>query len=360
MTTTAELGRIANSMVRQEFGGTEIHAMHETAAAAVAKQAEAETNARYIMAMRNPRDIEDFRDRLLKECSRPYFVNTSLKSGTLLKYAVPRGKELDPATGKWEQKFIEGLSIRFVEVALRCFKNVMTQTTVVFESDHVRIVQVTVTDLENNIPFSQAIAIHKTVERKGFKQKGSNVWGPPMGRKVISERMNTDSEPTYLVEATEEETFAKQNSLISKTIRTLALRLLPGDIVEEALATAENMITAKDVKDPDAAKREIVDAFSTQLSIGAKDLTVLLGHPLDILSPAELKMLRGVFSAIKSGEASWHEILANAGTEVETQGKDSKSAMEEKLRQAQDSQKQKPSEHGGLNQANRTTIQRND
>jgi hypothetical protein len=326
------------AITRQEFGGTELRAITETAAAALAKQAEAETQARYIMAMRNPRDIDLFRDALIKECSRPYFVDDMLKSGTMLKYSVPRGKEQN-AQGQWEQKYIEGLSIRFVEVALRCFKNVSTQTMVVFESDDTRIIQVTVTDLENNIPYSQAIVVPKTSERKGFKNK--NVWEPPKGRKVISERINVGGEPTYLVEATEDEVLAKQNALISKTIRTLALRILPGDIVEEAASVAEQMIKEKDAKDPDSAKRAILDAFSRKLSIGPKELAAYLGHDLAVLSPKELTELRGVFTALSNGEKTWHEIMATVHEEQneKSQQDATKATMAEKLRQTQADQK---------------------
>jgi hypothetical protein len=343
MATTTEMATIKNGgagVFRQEFGASETRSQNETAAMAIAKQAETETNARYVMAIRNRRVIEDFRADLLKECKRPAFVNEDLQSGTLLRYAVPRGKEQN-SKGDWVQKFIEGPTIRFVEVALRCFRNVYTQSPVIYESEDMRIINVTVTDLENNIAYSQAVVVNKTVERKGFKVKAANgfTWEPPKGKTVLSKRENSEGEQTYLVLATEDEVTAKQNALISKTARTLAMRLLPGDVVDEAMDVIEQTIKDKDAADPDGAKRKIIDAYA-KLNIGPKDLTALLGHTLDVISVAEMQTLRKVLVALSNGETTWHTVLQSSENPEGGSGEAAKNGMADKLKTMQQEQKQ--------------------
>jgi hypothetical protein len=62
------------AITTQGFAETAIKPYSETAASAIAAREEAEIQARYIMALRRPRDTENFRVALLKECKRPGFA----------------------------------------------------------------------------------------------------------------------------------------------------------------------------------------------------------------------------------------------------------------------------------------------
>jgi hypothetical protein len=57
---------------------------HETAASAVATQARAMVEARFTIALARPRDVSQFRARLLKDCERPGFADVAI-------YQLPRG-----------------------------------------------------------------------------------------------------------------------------------------------------------------------------------------------------------------------------------------------------------------------------
>ena len=62
--------------VTQEFGSTSSSlAVVETASAAVAAQSKAMVEARYIMAMQRPRNWDQVRQDLIKECRRPSFAH---------------------------------------------------------------------------------------------------------------------------------------------------------------------------------------------------------------------------------------------------------------------------------------------
>jgi len=202
---------------------------------------------------------------------------------------------------------IEGPSIRFVEQALRCYRNVSTEVTTVYDDDRLRICRVVVLDLEANDGFASEVQVSKTVERRGFAGRDGNS-EPPKGRQVLGERVNTSGDTLYIVAATDDEVITKQNALISKAVRTLGLRLLPGDIVEEAQAVIIATVKKEIIDDPVAAKRKLIDSFA-EFSVLPGDLEAWAGKPIDRLQPTEIAQLRKLWAAIRDGEATWEAVM---------------------------------------------------
>ena len=129
-----------------EMGG-QPHALagvHETAISASAAQARASVEARFVMALHRPRDIDNVRVRLLKECKRPGFAEVA-------RYSRPIGNTK-----------IEGPSIRFAEAAIRHMGNIDAQAHTIYDSAENRILRVEVTDLETNATYSKEITVRKT------------------------------------------------------------------------------------------------------------------------------------------------------------------------------------------------------
>lgn len=269
----------AGQTVTEGFGNTSMMVGAETAQSAVAAQARAIIESRYIVAMQRPRDFDLVRDRILKECKRPRFADVA-------RYLKPVGKG------------IEGPSIRFAEMALRCMGNATADSAVIYEDTRKRIIRVTVTDLESNLPYSNDIMIDKTVERSKVRD----------GQTLVSTRTNSYGKTVYIVEATEDDLLNKQNALVSKALRTLILRILPGDILEEAMDQVIATQRDRDAKDPDEARKRLADAFSA-LGVKPSDLKQYLGHELAATSPAEMVELRAVYAAIRDGEATWKDTL---------------------------------------------------
>jgi hypothetical protein len=277
----------------------------ELAASASAAMAKAEIECAYVMAYKRPRNYDDVRTKILTACKRPVFAES-------VEYSKPIGK-----------KFINGPSIRFVEVALQASGNIRINTQVLYEDDKIRKVMVSLTDLETNLPYSKEIAIEKTVERSYVKE----------GQTVISQRINSSGKPTYLVAATEDEMLVKQGSLESKTLRTLGLRVLPRDIVDEAMQTARET-RSKSAGDPLAAKNKIVDGFAT-LGIKPSELEKYLGKPLVQILPADLDNLRVIFATIRDGEAIWSDYLEDAEPKTDEKPLEEKpkSGLKDKLKE---------------------------
>jgi len=262
-------------------------ALTESVSVAVAAQVKASVEARYLMALRQPRNWLDVRSKLLAECKRPAFAIAA-------RYKKPIGN-----------KSVEGASIRFVEAALRCMTNILVETPVLFDDDTQRIVRVTVSDLEANLSYQLDIHVAKTVERKT----------PREGQDVLGSRVNTQGGTVYIVRATEDDLIVKQAALISKAIRTLGERLLPADIRDDGMEVCIATEKASDAEDPKAALKKLVDAFDS-IAVRPSELERFVGHPLDQTSPAEVRRLRAFFRAIEEGEATWAQILELAGPGV--------------------------------------------
>lgn len=269
---------------REDFSGTSTTlSVQETASTAIAAQSKAMVESRYIMAMRNPRNWDQVRLDIIAECKRPAFANN--KSAY---YKKPIGQGA------------EGLGIRFVEVALRCMKNVLIETNMIFEDDQKEIHRVSVTDLESNVTYPLDIKVTKTVERSKPSDDGS----------YISARKNSFGKITYTVTAQDDDLLNKRGAMISKAVRTLGLRIIPGDLCDEAEAIIKKIRLDNAAQDPGAERKRIVDAFS-DIGVNAVDLVAYLGHPIDQCSPAQLVDLRGIYGAIKDGEATWKTVMEN-------------------------------------------------
>lgn len=269
------------ALVRTGFEGTETLARGETVSTALAEQAKAAIQARYVMAKHNPRDMMIVQQRIMMECKRPGFAQVA-------RYSKPIGK-----------KPIVGFSIRFAEAAVRHMGNALMETAIIYEDGEKRLVRVTVTDLESNTTYPAEIMIQKSVERKFVKE----------GQVVIGKRANSYGDTVYLVEANEDELLVKQQALVSKAMRTNILRLIPGDILDDAEAQIAHTLNDADAKDPTAARKGLVEAFN-RVGVTAAHLAEYLGHAVDAATQEEMNELRLVGSSIKEGETTWAEALA--------------------------------------------------
>jgi translation initiation factor IF-1 len=252
----------------------------ETQGSAMAARATAEVQARHIMAIQRPRNLELVRTRMLEHCKRPGFAMVS-------EYSKPVGG-----------KAIVGPSIRFVETALSEFGNAVVDSTVTFDDDTKRITRISVINLESNFTWYDDAIAEKFVERRFVKE----------GDEVLGSRKNTYGDTVFKVRATEDDFANKAAAAISKKARNGGLRILPADLVDEWIHACRETRKHADAQDPAAAKRRVIDAF-VELGITPVDLEMFLGHPIAQVSPAELDELRGAHAAVKDGEAKWLDII---------------------------------------------------
>lgn len=260
--------------------GLALAAGGETASTAAAVQAKTQVEARYMMAMHNQRSVMQVRRRLLDACQRPRFAQTA-------RYAKPVGGG---------QKIV-GWSIRFAEECARCLGNLLVESAVIFDDPSIRLVRVMVTDLETNLTYPVDVTVVKTVERKFLKK----------GQAALRQRINSNGEPVYIVEATDDDILNKQNALVSKAMRTAILRVMPADILEEAEEKVLDTLATEDAKDPASKAKAIADAFYG-FGVEPTQLEKLLGKSLAMVNAAEVTLLRTWATALKDGETTWREI----------------------------------------------------
>jgi hypothetical protein len=248
-----------------------------------------QVQSRYAIARKFPRDIEGVRQRMLRECQRPSFCMPDPKKNgsSVAIYRVPRGGSN-----------IEGVSIRFAEMAARNFGNLGIDVQQVGEDQTQRIYLVTATDYETNLVSTEIVNVPKTIERKFTKD----------GDLVVSRRTNSKGETIATIIATDDDIAMKRNALLSKARRNLILGFIPGWLIEESIEEIRETARKKDAEDPDAAKRKIFDAFAT-VGVTVQHLNEYLGHSGQ-LQPKELEDLRGYFGAIREGHTTWAEVVA--------------------------------------------------
>lgn len=272
---------VNGALVKRDGLGGAIERHHETATAAAASRAQAAIQARYVMAMQRPRDRDQVRVDLLRECRRPSFA-------AVARWVRPQGR-----------KEISGWSIRFVEAAIRCMRNINSDVTTLYDDAEKRIVRCSVIDYESAVEWTKEITIEKTKERRDLRD----------GDVPLGTRKNSYGDTVYLLPATDDEVRVKEAALVSKELRTLGLRMIPGDLLDEAAAVVVETIRSEDAKDPDEAKRKIIDGYA-QLGIRPADLVEYMGgKPLDQLTLDDMLELRGVFAAVRDGER-WADICA--------------------------------------------------
>ncbi len=251
----------------------------ETASAVLAAQAKALVEARFTIANYRPRDIDAVRERLMRECARPSFAAVAI-------YRKPIGEG------------VEGPSIRFAEAAIQAMGNLAIDTPAIYDDGEKRILRVTVADMETNVTHSKDVTIQKRVERRKLAE----------GQVAIKTRVNSRGQPVHLVEATDDEILNTENALVSKALRTTGLRLVPGWLIDECMAAVRTTRAKEHAADPNAAKRKLLDAFRG-VGVTADQIKAWLNHPADTLSPAELEELRGIYTALKDGDAKWSEVM---------------------------------------------------
>ena len=303
MTTDVLKQPAGNVTMRQGLGGQEAQFQGDLAAISAAAAAKAEIEARFSMAMMQPRSYKSARDRIMEDAKRPTTAAIAL-------YHKPQGKKKNAETGRWEQQFIDGLSVRFLESAIRNWGNMHVVSRITHDDAEKQIIAVGVLDLEANNGYVQDAVIQKTVERSS-----------PDGRVVRGERENVYGKAVYIVVATEDELRQKVGAERSKLIRDIGQRLIPRELLEEARELIDETVASDMVQNPEAAKKKIFDGFA-KLGVTQEALMEYVGRRLEDLPSTEIADLRALYNGLKDHEFTWAEAvkLKNADPEAAEEG----------------------------------------
>lgn len=237
-------------------------------------RAVAEVQAALVIAASRPRNELRARDRLLQACQR-----VNLASGALYQYS--RGGTA-----------VSGPSIRLAEAAARSWGNMTYGFRELSRRTGESECEAFAWDLETN---TKAVRQFSVRHRRDTKKGGYDL---------------TDERDIY-------ELMANQ---AQRRVRAAILEIIPGDIMEDAVAECEKTMHAN-VGNVAEAAAKLIQAFA-DMGIPRESVEKRLGHRIDAIQPAQIIAFRKIYASIKDGMSEpkdWFDLPANDTPEPATQ-----------------------------------------
>ena len=237
-------------------------------------RAVAEVQAALVIAASRPRNELRARDRLLQACQR-----VNLASGALYQYS--RGGTA-----------VSGPSIRLAEAAARAWGNMTYGFRELSRRTGESECEAYAWDLETN---TKAVRQFSIRHRRDTKKGGYDL---------------TDERDIY-------ELMANQ---AQRRVRAAILEIIPGDIMEDAVAECEKTMKAN-VGNITEAAAKLVQAFA-DMGIPREAVEKRLGHRIDAIQPAQIIAFRKIYTSIKEGMSEpkdWFELPTETGAESPAQ-----------------------------------------
>jgi len=238
------------------------------------QRAVAEVQSAIILAKKFPRNQIEAMDRILTACQRPTLAEQAL-------YSYSKGGTE-----------ITGPSIRLAEALAQNWGNLQFGIRELEQRAGESTVETFAWDVETNTKQVKTFQIRH--ERHTKKGKYSL------------------EDPRDIYELT-----ANQGA---RRLRACILGVIPGDVVEAAVAQCEATLKAKADTSPEAMKK-LIEAFEI-FKVTKEQIEKRIQRRLDAITPAQIVALRKIYNSLKdgmSGPADWFEQPeAEAGKEGET------------------------------------------
>jgi len=227
------------------------------------QRAISEVQGAIVLAKRFPRNQIECLDRIATACQRPGLAEQAL-------YSYSRGGTE-----------ITGPSIRLAEAIAQNWSNLQFGVKELEQRNGESTVEAYAWDVETNVKQVKTFQVkHERHTKKGSYKL---------------------EDPRDIYEAV-----ANQGA---RRLRACILGIIPGDIIDSAVAQCENTLKAKADTSPDALKK-LVDAFAT-FSVTKEQIEKRIQRRLDTITPAQLVNLRKIYNSLKDGMsvmADWFEV----------------------------------------------------
>ena len=247
-----------NQMVKNPFQQTAVSEVLPNTMTEVKSQREAsEIQAMVFMAKQFPRNQIQAADRILNACTRQTLADSAV-------YSYPRGGQN-----------VEGPSIRLAEVLAQNWGNLDFGIRELSQENGVSTVEAYAWDLETNVRQAKVFQVaHKRMAKGGTKTL-------------------TDPRDIY-------EMVANQGS---RRLRACILSIIPGDIVEAALAQCSVTQAASVGATPEEIKETIRKLTATmgKFGITAENIQDRYQCRLEAIRPAQIVELRKIYTSLKDG-----------------------------------------------------------
>lgn len=247
-----------NQMVKNPFQQTAVsEALPNTMTEVKAQREASEIQAMVFMAKQFPRNQIQAADRILNACTRQTLADSAV-------YSYPRGGQN-----------VEGPSIRLAEVLAQNWGNLDFGIRELSQENGVSTVEAYAWDLETNVRQAKVFQVaHKRMAKGGAKTL-------------------TDPRDIY-------EMVANQGS---RRLRACILSIIPGDIVEAALAQCSVTQAASVGATPEEIKETIRKLTATmgKFGITAENIQDRYQCRLEAIRPAQIVELRKIYTSLKDG-----------------------------------------------------------
>jgi hypothetical protein len=220
---------------------------------ATAQREIAEVQAAMAIAKRFPRNQMKALDRILTACQRPTLAEVAL-------YSYARGGTE-----------ISGAGIRLAETIVQQWGNIDFGIRELDQRIGESTVQAYAWDLETNTRQTKTFQVK---HRRHTKKGGYNLEDP---RDIY-------------------EMVANQGA---RRVRACILGIIPGDVVEAAVAQCEQTLKAKADISPDAVKK-MVEVFAG-FGVNQQQIEARIQRKIESITPAQIISLRKVFNSLKDG-----------------------------------------------------------
>lgn len=237
------------------------------------------------VAKRFPRDERISMDKLLNACMRQGLAEQAV-------YDYTRGGTP-----------VSGASIRLAEAAARAWGNLRYGYK---EISHDKVSTTCLAyayDLESNLRAERTFTVSHVRHTKGSK----------------GDYLLTDPRDIYEIVANN----------AARRIRACILELLPGDVIDAAVAQCEETMKAQADVSPDGVKK-MADAFRQKFGVSKAQIEARIQRRLDAITPAQVVALRKIFVSLKDGMSTkdeWFDpnVVDTSATDVKSENADAPS-----------------------------------
>lgn len=228
-------------------------------------------------AKKYPRSLQQFKKRAIE------MATIDEETAEKCLYRRPVGKEINPKTGKMEQKFAEGMSIRMAEIVGACYGNLRVKAFMVEENPRYVKACGQAIDLETNFA-SSSEAMESCIDKMG---------------RPYSERTRILTGKVALSKARRDATFQVVPRALARPVEAAVRSLLMGDT---------KMLSKR---------RELAVGWISKLGIDPMRVYEALGIAGEAeIGIDQLETLTGLKTAIKDNETTIDEAFPDAKTEA--------------------------------------------
>jgi len=251
------------------------------------QRALAEVQSAIVLAKKFPRNPIEAMDRILVSCQRQSLAEQAV-------YSYARGGSS-----------ISGPSIRLAEAIAQSWGNIQFGIKELEQRNGESTVQTYAWDMENNTRQEKTFQ----VKHERFTKKGKYKLEDP--RDIY-------------------ESVANQGA---RRLRACILGVIPGDVIDAAVAQCEDTMKAKADTSP-AAIKKLVEAFES-FKVTKEQIEKRIQRHIDAITPAQIVSLKKIYISLRDGMSTtgdWFEPVNQVTTDTE-KPKTGTEAMKEKLKE---------------------------